>query len=204
MRRRLRVESKKVLVAGCGGLGCYEIELLARLGVGEIVAVDGDRFSKGNMNRQLYCTGETIGLMKAEVAASRWPGRVTAVCSFIGAENGAALLAGCDVVIDALDSVPARRTLAAVCEKAGVPLVHGAIGDTNAQCCVILPGDKDILDILYPGGAAEKIPTVSYTPALCASMQIALAAKLLKGEEPERRTVYVSDLDCMEFEKIHL
>ena len=44
---------KKVLVAGCGGLGGHLIENLLRIGVGEIVAVDGDVFEPSNLNRQL-------------------------------------------------------------------------------------------------------------------------------------------------------
>ena len=198
------MKNKKVFVAGCGGLGCYEVELLVRLGVGSITVADGDRFSESNMNRQLYCTPGTLGQYKAAVAAGRWPGRVAAVCSYVDVDNAAELIRDADVVIDALDNVGARRILAAACESAGIPMVHGAIGDTNAQCCVIFPGDRDILDMLYPADSTEKISTVSYTPAFCASMQIALAAKLLRGEDVERRTLYISDLDSMDFETVRL
>ena len=39
------LREKTVLVAGCGGLGGYLIEMLLRLGVGEIRAADGKRGS---------------------------------------------------------------------------------------------------------------------------------------------------------------
>lgn len=198
------MKDKKVLVAGCGGLGCYEVEMLARLGVGHIIAADGDRFSESNMNRQLYCTADSLGRYKAEAAAERWPDCVEAVCCFIDESNADALVRGCDVVVDALDSSSVRKLLASACERAGVPMVHGAIGDLTSQCCVIFPGDGDILDILYPSENNRRIATVSYTPSFCASMQAALASKLLKGEEVERRTLYISDLDSMIFEKIRL
>lgn len=197
------MKDRKVFVAGCGGLGCYEVELLVRLGVGSVTVADGDRFSESNMNRQLYCTPETLGRYKAEVAAERWPGVVTGICSFITEANVAELIAGADLVIDALDSPQARKLLAAACEQAGTVLVHGAIGDTNAQCCVIFPGDKDIFDILYRA-PAQRISTVSYTPALCASMQISLAAKLLRSEPVEHRVLYLADLDNLEFTEVKL
>lgn len=47
------LRSKTVFVAGCGGLGGYLIEMLLRIGVGEIRAADGDVFEASNLNRQL-------------------------------------------------------------------------------------------------------------------------------------------------------
>lgn len=197
------MKDRKVFVAGCGGLGCYEVELLVRLGVGSVVVADGDSFSESNMNRQLYCTPQTIGRFKAEIAAERWPDTVTGICSYITEENVLKLIAGADLVIDALDSPDARKLLAKACEDAGIVMIHGAIGDTNAQCCVIYPGDRDILDVLY-ASPAKKVPTVSFTPALCASMQISLAARLLRGEKPERRTLYIADLDYLDLSEVRL
>ena len=39
-----RMKTFRVCVIGCGGLGGYNIEMLGRLGVGQITAVDGDLF----------------------------------------------------------------------------------------------------------------------------------------------------------------
>ena len=38
-----------VCVVGCGGLGGYIIEYLARVGVGRLTVVDGDRFEPSNL-----------------------------------------------------------------------------------------------------------------------------------------------------------
>ncbi|MBK5247279.1 MAG: ThiF family adenylyltransferase, partial [Peptostreptococcaceae bacterium] len=43
----------RVCVIGCGGLGGYIIEMLGRLGIGFITAVDGDVFDETNLNRQI-------------------------------------------------------------------------------------------------------------------------------------------------------
>ena len=42
------LHKKRVLVAGCGGLGGYITENLLRLGIGHITAVDGDSFDVSN------------------------------------------------------------------------------------------------------------------------------------------------------------
>ena len=60
---------KHVLVLGCGGLGGYLIELLARLGVGRLTVVDGDGFEPSNLNRQLYSAPAVLGQSKAMMAA---------------------------------------------------------------------------------------------------------------------------------------
>ena len=48
-----KLKDKSVLIVGCGGLGGYVIEELSRIGVGKLILVDGDVFSRSNMNRQL-------------------------------------------------------------------------------------------------------------------------------------------------------
>lgn len=65
------LHKKRVLVAGCGGLGGYITENLLRLGIGHITAVDGDSFDVSNLNRQLLATEATIGKSKAEAAKER-------------------------------------------------------------------------------------------------------------------------------------
>ena len=51
----------RIAVIGCGGLGGYVIEELARLGVGRIIAIDPDVFEEHNLNRQLLATPKTLG-----------------------------------------------------------------------------------------------------------------------------------------------
>ena len=64
------LRTKKVAVIGCGGLGGYLIEMLGRMGVGQIVACDGDVFDETNLNRQLLATEVCLGQSKAEVAVT--------------------------------------------------------------------------------------------------------------------------------------
>ena len=65
------LSGKRVLVAGCGGLGGYIIEYLVRMGVGELTVADGDVFEPSNLNRQLLSGSDTLGRGKAAAAAAR-------------------------------------------------------------------------------------------------------------------------------------
>lgn len=198
------LRGKRVLVAGCGGLGGHIIENLLRVGIGEITAADGDVFEETNLNRQLLSEMSLIGFPKAEAAALRAQRvnpdvKLTPIKEFITEKNVAELVQGCDAVLDALDSIPARRLLAGECARQNVPYVYGAISGWVAQAAVILPGDG-LLDRLYPENVSVKDKSVlAFTPAACAAMQCALAVRLLCGRETETGKLHFLDLSEMEF-----
>lgn len=203
------LRTKRVAVIGCGGLGGYLIEYLARIGFGTIRAVDGDVFEETNLNRQLLSEPSVIGRSKAEAAAARIRAVnpeivVEAIPCFLNKANAAALISGCDAVLDALDNISARKTLAKACAEAGIPYVYGAISGWVAQAGFSMPGDG-MLDILYPEGTQIRDKSVlSFTPGLCASMQTALCVKWLTGRPVETGTLYYFDLLNQEFETIPL
>lgn len=47
------------------------IELLARVGIGNLLIIDGDGFEDHNLNRQLLATEKNLGENKAMAAAKR-------------------------------------------------------------------------------------------------------------------------------------
>ena len=203
------LREKTVLVAGCGGLGGYLIEMLLRLGVGEIRAADGDCFEASNMNRQLLSAPSLLGRSKAETAAERAasvnPGvRFVAVPEFVTEANVDELVRGCNAVLDALDNIASRRLLAKACAKAQIPMIHGAICGWSAQAAVIMPGDG-MMDRIYPEGAALKSKaSLSFTPPFCAALQTALCVRLLTGLEVEAGKLYIADLLDMEMDSLLL
>ncbi|MBQ4577754.1 MAG: ThiF family adenylyltransferase [Clostridia bacterium] len=203
----LLLREKKAAVIGCGGLGGHLLELLARVGVGQLVAVDGDVFDETNLNRQLLSELPLLGANKARAAKARLERvnpdvTVTAVPDFLTAESAETVLSGCDVVLDALDGVEARKLLAKTCTALQIPLIHGAVHGWVAQAAVVLPGDG-LLDRLYPMQTAARDKSVlSFTPALCASVQASLAVKLLTGKPVEAGKLYYFDLLHQEFETI--
>ena len=198
---------KRVLVVGCGGLGGHLIDMLARIGVGALRVVDGDVFEPSNLNRQLLSEVALLGASKATAAAARVSRvnpevSVEAVDSFLTEENAGRLIACCDAVLDGLDNIKSRRILAMECEKAGIPYIYGAVNGWVAQTAISMPGDH-LVQMLYPEGAIPKDKSVlSFTPALCASMQVSLCVRLLTGRPVETGKLYYFDLLNQEFETI--
>lgn len=180
------LKDKCVCVVGCGGLGGYVAEYLIRLGVGHIIAVDGDRFSESNLNRQILCTLDNIGECKAEALKKRAECvnkdvSVTVVNEFLTAENAEGIIKSADVIVDALDSMDARKVLFEACKKTGKTMIHGAIGTSGMQIAVI-PPDKS-----FPGMDAETVhadAVLSYVPAICAGYEVSECKKLLSDEKP--------------------
>ena len=203
------LQSKRVAVIGCGGLGGHLIDQLARIGIGFIRAVDGDVFESTNLNRQLLSEISLLGSSKARVAADRVmrvnPGiQVDAVDDFLTLENAAQIIAGCDAVLDGLDNIESRKILAAACREAGIPYIFGAIQGWVAQAAISMPGDN-LIDLLYPSGTVIRDKSVlSFTPALCAAMQVALCVKFLTGKKVETGVISHFDLLHQEFEVIPL
>lgn len=207
-----QLRSRKVCVAGCGGLGGFLLEYLGRMGVGYITAVDGDRFDPTNLNRQLLATQDNLGQSKAVEAKKRLSRinpdvQVTAVEQFLTAENAAEILAGHHLVLDALDSIPHRLMLQRICRELQIPLIHGAVEGWFGQVTTVLPGD-DSLSRLYHGSTETSAPecssgTLAFAPALVAALQAGEAVKLLLDRDPALRgKVLFADIlqnrfDCM-------
>lgn len=211
---QLKLFSSKVAVIGAGGLGGYILEQLARLGVGQITAIDDDVFEENNLNRQLLATPANLGRFKVEVAAERITEinpavNLTPVQELFSLSNGFALLEGVDCVVDAVDNVTARLELAEVCRALQIPLVHGAIAGWYGHVVTILPGD-DSLQTIYRHwqggkGVEQQLGNPSFTPAVAASFEVGEVCKVLldQGRLLHKRQL-VFDLLAMEVSEIPL
>jgi molybdopterin/thiamine biosynthesis adenylyltransferase len=204
-----RLSSFRVCVVGCGGLGGYVVELLGRLGIGTITAVDGDVFDETNLNRQLLSLEELIGKSKAFAAEARMKKvnsdvTVHPIQVFVNEENCGEIIRGHDIVIDALDNMTARRLLEQQCEKQNIPLIHGAIAGWYGQVSAIMPGDRTLQKIYPPEeskGAETELGNPSFSPAMIASIEVAEAIKVLLGRgEILRNKLLTIDLLNQEYE----
>lgn len=202
---------KKVAVIGCGGLGGHLIEMLGRLGVGCIVAIDGDVFDETNLNRQLLCNENNIGTFKAvaaglHMAAVNSEADVLSVCEDLTESNAEQILNGCDLVLDGLDSVGSKLMLQRICRRLDIPMVHGAIGGWFGQVTTIFPGN-DTLSLIYEDGCevSQEEGNPSFTPAVVAGIQAAEAVKVLLGYEDvlQRKMLFI-DLFTGEVQRVEL
>lgn len=124
-----KLKNSRVLVFGVGGVGSHCIEALARSGVGTLILVDHDTVSLTNINRQVVALHSTIGRQKTEVMRERIldinPGaHVQTFHTFVLEENAADLITeDLDYVVDAVDTVTAKLSIAACCNRTGIPLI---------------------------------------------------------------------------------
>lgn len=194
--------TRRICVVGCGGLGGYIVEFLGRLGVGHITAIDGDVFDESNLNRQLLSDVKTLGKSKAQQAVDRMAIvnpliEVLAITQRVTSENGLKLLADCDAIVDATDTISSRLELQEMAKELNTPLVHGAIAGWYGQVSTIFPGD-DTLNLLYPAasqnsGLETELGNPSFTPALVASIQVSEVLKILikRGDLLRKKVLYI-------------
>lgn len=179
-----RLSSKTVLVIGCGGLGGYVIEELSRAGVGKMILVDGDVFSRSNMNRQLMAKEETLGQSKVEVYGKRLKEisscQVETHKEFFTKDN-AHLIDKADVVVDCVDNVDTRILIAKECKKRGKSFVHGAIEGEEGQVMLCTPDDDTFEKYYARVDDTIRHETVSYAVATVASIEANVTVKTLLG-----------------------
>ncbi len=204
----------RVAVIGLGGLGGYVTEALARMGVGELVLVDGDVFVDHNLNRQLLSSNAVLGKPKPQVAKERIAEvnpavEVITYGEYATPDNLPTILEDCQVVVDALDNLPARLVLQEAAQSLGIPMVHGAIAGFVGQVLTIFPGDPGLKGLYgeHPPekGAEVEQGTPAATPMMVAAWQVQETIKILLGKgEPLRNRMLVMDAELGTVEFLEL
>jgi molybdopterin-synthase adenylyltransferase len=214
---QLKLARSRVAVIGAGGLGGQIILLLARIGIGSLVIVDPDKFDETNLNRQLFAFDHTINIDKVEAAekilASVNPAvEVSAVAEKFTVENSDVLLAGVNVIADALDNISDRLFLQSQAAKLKIPLVYGTVAGFDGQVMTIYPGDMG-LQLIYDGSGAETstvnaesilgVPAV--TPSIIGALQVMEILKILlkRGHVFQKRMMY-AELESGKFMELNI
>lgn len=121
-----KLQHSTVMIVGCGAVGSFAVEALARSGVGHLILVDFDRVEESNINRQLFALNSTIGKPKVEVAKQRIydinPDIVVDVYDMFFDENNAPDVQP-DFVIDAIDTVQSKIALYKWCANNNISFI---------------------------------------------------------------------------------
>jgi len=124
-----KLRKSTVMIFGIGGVGSYTVEALARAAVGHLILVDFDEISLTNINRQLHALHSTLGEAKAEVMKRRIleinpAANVEVIKEFYSAADADRMLGRkLDYVIDAIDTVSSKVSLAKECLLRKIPLI---------------------------------------------------------------------------------
>jgi molybdopterin/thiamine biosynthesis adenylyltransferase len=161
-KEQLKLKNSKITVIGCGGIGGSVIEMLARMGVGNLQIIDKDVFDLSNINRQLMSSMDSIGKAKVEVTKETVNSinpfvKVEAFNQELNEKNVQKIVENSDVVVDALDNLIARILTSRKAAELGIPFVHGAIHGTMGQLTTFTPQGPSYEDTFKLPSAGKEL-----------------------------------------------
>lgn len=208
---QLKLRNSKVCVVGVGGLGNPIVSRLAAMGVGTIRIVDRDVVELSNLHRQTLFDESDIGQVKVESAARKLKKMnsdvvIEALPVSVNDYTALDIVEGCDVVIDALDSVNARYSLNKACVKKNIPFVTGAAVGVSGQVFTIIPNQTACYHCVFPSLDENSMPTCSTEGvhpsilSIVGGIEVAEAVKISIGRSPTltNKLLYI-DLDNLDF-----
>ncbi len=119
----------KVAVIGLGAVGSFATEILARVGIGNLLLVDFDTIQTTNLNRQLYALHSTMNKKKIDIAKQRVLDinskcNVETLYLFVNTDTLPEVFTiKPDIVIDAIDSYNPKLRLIEYCYKNNIKII---------------------------------------------------------------------------------
>jgi sulfur carrier protein ThiS adenylyltransferase len=186
-----RLKTKKVGIAGCGGLGSNAAVALARIGLKKIVLIDFDVIDESNLNRQYYFRDQ-VGMLKVNALRENLLRIHSDILIEIHSvklepENVVSLLEGCDLVIEAFDGAESKEMLVETMmdQLHRIPLIvgNGMAGYGRFEILQINQWSKNV----YVCGdglseIADDLPPLAPRVGIVANMQANLALELLLNQ----------------------
>lgn len=150
---QLALRSKRVAIAGLGGVGGAHLLTLVRLGVQRFHIADLDHFEAANINRQAGARWTTLGAPKVEVMAAD-ARAINPDCDIrvfaegIRPENLDEFLEGVDLFVDGFDffEIAMRAETFARCREKGIPAITAAPIGMGTAYLVFTPDGMSFQD----------------------------------------------------------
>ena len=213
-RERRILENAKVGIAGAGGLGSNVAMLLVRAGMKRLVIADFDTVNESNLNRQFFFRHQ-LGEKKIDALAANLhliePELMLELHDVhLSLDNVDRVFAGCQAIVEALDSAEGKAMLLHALLPIGKPVVSaiglagwGRSNDIRVRKVgrnLILVGDqtRDVRDgfvdagIGLPSHAAEAIELGA--DAVLANTAVAAAGDPVKMAEAFKLAVRAAEL----------
>ncbi len=184
------LQNVKIGIGGAGGLGSNAAAHLVRAGIEHLVIADFDTVSEGNLNRQFFFRDQ-IGKFKTEALAENlW--RINPDLHLelhqvrVTKENIHRLFDGCDLFLEAFDSVESKFLFVHELLPLGRPVIASSglagWGNTNAMQ-VRKAGENLYLTGDLKSGIGEELAPHSPRVGIAAAQEANVALALLLGKE---------------------
>jgi len=171
------LRSKRVAIAGLGGVGGAHLLALTRLGIGKFTLADFDHFELHNFNRQVGANVASIGRQKIDVMAEMALG-INPELDLVRFERGIdqgnaeAFLEGADLYIDGLDFfvLDVRQRIFKLCAERGIPAITAAPLGMGAALLIFLPGEMTFEQYFRMGSTSRAEKAARFLVGLSPSM----------------------------------
>ncbi len=190
---KTRLASRRVGIAGAGGLGSNAAAALVRSGIGHLVVADFDTVTPENLNRQFYFTDQT-GRPKVDALRENllrinpaldihvFTERVTPV-------NAGSFFSGCDVVVEAFDVAGEKEWFAAWMAQhlPHIPLIMGSgIAGWGNPCLIQVQRAGNLYVCGHQKETDQKtVPLMAPRVTQTAMMQADLVLEILLKDIPQ-------------------
>jgi len=188
------IREASVCVVGCGALGSFQAEALARAGIGRLRLIDRDYVDYTNLQRQwLYDEKDARNESPKAIAAAQRLSllngdvRVEPFVTDLTPSNAEELVSGCDLILDGTDNFETRYLLNDLSVKLSIPWVYGAAIGSYGIVMPIVPGRGPCLACVYPEppsgiqATCDVNGVLASVTASVASLQVAAALRLIVG-----------------------
>ncbi len=215
---QLKLAESTVFIVGCGGLGGFLADLLARAGLGRLRIADRDIVELHNIHRQVLFdeADAAANVFKADAAARRLRAinstvYVESLAVDVTKQNAESLFLDADLVLDGTDNFETRYVINDVCIKLGKPWVYAGVVGTAGMVMPVLPGIGPCLRCVIPSppdpGTAPTCETagiLNAAVAAIASLQATIALRILVGSHPADPCLFHADVWNCSFEPMKI
>lgn len=206
----------RVVIIGCGALGCNIANLLVRAGVGKVRIIDRDFIEYHNLQRQTLFDEDDVKLqLPKAIAAQRHLQKVNSlveiegIVSDVNFSNIEKYCSDTDLIMDGLDNLETRYLINDISFKLSIPYIYGGAISSLGMMMTIIPGQSACLRCVFPNPPPRMtMPTcetdgvLGTITATMGAVQATEAMKVLTGSEEISRDLIMLDMWDMTFERV--
>lgn len=164
-----QLRTKKIAISGCGGVGGWQLLLLARLGVANFNIADFDKFELANFNRQVGATVSSLNDPKVEVM-SKMALDINPEINFHLFEKGLDenniddFLKDVDLYVDGIDfyALSIREKIFKRCRELNIPAITAAPLGMGTSYIIFMPDQMSFEDYFCLNGLSDHDKQLNY------------------------------------------
>ncbi|MBC5637403.1 ThiF family adenylyltransferase [Ornithinibacillus sp. BX22] len=199
-----KIQSKHVLIIGCGALGTMNAESLVRAGIGRLSIVDRDYVEISNLQRQqLFTEEDCLKQLPKAIAAKEHLLNINSSVTINAyvmdgtSSNLPPLMEDVDLVIDATDNFDIRFVINDLIHQYTIPWIFGSCVGSTGMSYTIVPQETPCLQCLLDatpasGATCDSVGVISPAVQMVVALQQAEALKILVEDDESLRTKLVT------------